>query len=651
MRLACLMFVAALTAGCASNQPTNSSRSAGIVGPNAQERESLGLITDATLKRDYEAERFALKDGQDKPLIGLALSGGGTKAAMFAHGVLHGLHASGVLDKVDTISTVSGGGYAAMWYYTKLIAAEHKPGFNVDSIFDDCLPAYWTAYGGGEPKVKTAMSRAVSAAESYKHGSRAGIVGKCSDHHHLKDTEGDPFRWQAHLVRWPDVFSESPVVPSGDAQGKPREEISRGLFKAIVIEPFKQLVKRGSSIPDLYQSGIERTWGANPGQRSASSPEDWSYTNVENPDSGSEIRLDKGTVTWEALRQLHTGYKTASRKRNLPVWIVNANSGGKSDDATDNASRNFEMTAFGSGSDTLGYVNNIDAPPITDLGTSVRASAGFADLQGLKLTWIRKPLEFLTSIWMGGRWGVDVRALNKGGTYEKRRLSDGGGADNLGLISLLKRGIPHIIVVDAAADDEGNMSDLCDVREAVSKKEIDISIEFDALVDFAAVCDGRAAYNISDWKSAVVKGKATWNKTGFSSTLWLVKAAWYQPGVAKAYNSEQCGESGMADCLLTVFYGHNTEFRVDEKDELSGMVFPQLGTPGATLNSSSYLMWGFRELGRGIGRQLQLDGKGGLLSTSTRCYQPVGDVRKNKRPYLLNDYRAKNPCPQTAFFK
>ena len=41
---------------------------------------------------------------RQKPKIGLALSGGGTKAAVFAHGVLHGLNDAGVLPHVDVIS-------------------------------------------------------------------------------------------------------------------------------------------------------------------------------------------------------------------------------------------------------------------------------------------------------------------------------------------------------------------------------------------------------------------------------------------------------------------------------------------------------------------------------------------------------------------
>ena len=41
--------------------------------------------------------------------IGLALSGGGFRAAIFHMGVMRRLHELGILEKIDVITTVSGG--------------------------------------------------------------------------------------------------------------------------------------------------------------------------------------------------------------------------------------------------------------------------------------------------------------------------------------------------------------------------------------------------------------------------------------------------------------------------------------------------------------------------------------------------------------
>lgn len=53
---------------------------------------------------------------EDGSKIGLALSGGGYRAAAYHIGVLRALHKLGVLDKVDYISSVSGGSIIAAYY-------------------------------------------------------------------------------------------------------------------------------------------------------------------------------------------------------------------------------------------------------------------------------------------------------------------------------------------------------------------------------------------------------------------------------------------------------------------------------------------------------------------------------------------------------
>ena len=54
---------------------------------------------------------------------GLALSGGGFRSAAFSIGVLKALHQQELLDDIDVISTVSGGGYASYWMYSKYASA------------------------------------------------------------------------------------------------------------------------------------------------------------------------------------------------------------------------------------------------------------------------------------------------------------------------------------------------------------------------------------------------------------------------------------------------------------------------------------------------------------------------------------------------
>ncbi len=70
---------------------------------------------DAIVLREEEAADSAgepvLAPNEDGNLIGLALSGGGIRSSAFCLGALQALNEAGVLDRVDYLSTVSGGGY------------------------------------------------------------------------------------------------------------------------------------------------------------------------------------------------------------------------------------------------------------------------------------------------------------------------------------------------------------------------------------------------------------------------------------------------------------------------------------------------------------------------------------------------------------
>lgn len=59
--------------------------------------------------------REELGVGHNRQPVGLAFSGGGIRSATFHLGLIQGLARSGVLDKFDYLSTVSGGGYIGAW--------------------------------------------------------------------------------------------------------------------------------------------------------------------------------------------------------------------------------------------------------------------------------------------------------------------------------------------------------------------------------------------------------------------------------------------------------------------------------------------------------------------------------------------------------
>ena len=79
-------------------------------------------------KEVYEAEKDIIGPN---PTIGLAISGGGIRSASFALGVLQALVKNKLLDRIDYLSTVSGGGYigmALLWWLKRGLPKKNPNG-------------------------------------------------------------------------------------------------------------------------------------------------------------------------------------------------------------------------------------------------------------------------------------------------------------------------------------------------------------------------------------------------------------------------------------------------------------------------------------------------------------------------------------------
>src|SRR5262249_16284728 len=78
-----------------------------------------------------------LVPNDDGNLIGLALSGGGVRSAAFCLGALQALDEARVLDRVDYLSTVSGGGYIGCSLSAGLQATKGDFPFRIDKFQDE----------------------------------------------------------------------------------------------------------------------------------------------------------------------------------------------------------------------------------------------------------------------------------------------------------------------------------------------------------------------------------------------------------------------------------------------------------------------------------------------------------------------------------
>lgn len=581
----------------------------------------LSETTEDTLIEDFSSE----PQGKKPLAIGLALSGGGTRAAMFAHGVLQGLNDSGVLAELDAISSVSGGSYTALWYYTKRMELQ-KEHTTYQAIFQDCIPQWWQSALslGDSDQTKHKIRKALELAGQGNDGFRK--MDPCQSNRHFE--VGDPYRWQAHLSRWPDIFRYTETIPTGDLQGAPWSETIKLAITSLGEILVSPLIETGS-VPSAYQYGIERAWALNPNPRSRSH-EGFSYTNdIGGKPQTSGWHLDPDKARWQDLRALYSEQGGGK----LPLWILNTTSAPRGVGA--DQGRIFEITPFGQGSELTGYMRN-GTWAIDDLGTAVRASAAALDAQGAgeayAQTWSRHNFLFPMA-----EWGVKVD--NKFKNSPKRfRLSDGGHAENLGVYSLLRRGAQDIIVVDAAQDVEGRMDDLCKLRSMLSSEGVNLTFSGE-LAQLGEVCGGgtlaRAkAYNTSAWLNPVVPGQVSWPvESGLPPTrIWLIKLGWDQQGVRKAFNAEECEtREHPVSCIVTAYYGHNAGSVVRKDGQ---MYFPQLTTPGAGFSASTYLFWAYRELGRTAAANLRLlpNGSLALKPEVVMRSQPVNCVRPKLRP-------------------
>lgn len=576
--IAILSLIASLS-GCATNSDS------GMVTPK------LGLVDSEPKPSElFAAERAHLSEG-NKPTIGLALAGGGTKAAAFAHGVLHGLHDAQVLQHVDVISSVSGGSYAAMWYFTKQIEAK-RHNFTITDAFKDCWPA-WRVY---EP-VDSKKSDWIQYQNLFAKASK-NEVNVCDEK--TNNIGGDPYRFQAHIVRYPDLFRTAFTAQTSNEQTAPVKE-SLGLLTNAVFELLVGWMNIDTGLIDAYQAGIERTWGLNPRPRefgAEDSTKAWSYTNLDK-DSATKYppRMDSKSATFAHLRDL---YKDDSAP---PVWVLQSTLGDKG--KLPNMDTLYEISPFIQGSPNKNApfqsVPEKFAPEIQEIPVAVRASAAFADSQGVQPGILKSLMVGLSNhLLPSSRWGVDIK-LNNG---KKGRLSDGGGSDNLGLMSLVRRRLSHIIIADSAQDKRGTMEDLCWAKKALEQEELVMKFEnlqhFDEICKFQfSMAGGKdLAYNVSMWLNPVVKGEIINPKTGDLTNIWLIKPAWNQSELRKAYNDLdfECRTVPKSlPCGLILHYANNTTF---ETPEGGYMDFPQDGTVSAVLNFSSYKITAYRELGR-----------------------------------------------------
>lgn len=472
------------------------------------------------------------------PEIGLALAGGGTKAGSFAVGVLHGLTEAGVMERVDAISTVSGGGYAALWYFARIVnGAEHAEGSSLplrqaeiaQTYFVDCLPYKYNRFS----VIRYVTDAPAPYSDLCPQMNYTNFCPSCPGFSY------DEVRYQNYLRGYQDVM----------AWIKPFDyRVTADDYKSNVLEMGGLILLTAGAtaiqfVPNvvfdwelplspsrmMYRAGIMRAFGATP----PNCFRDHNACTASERKQGDDGWV-RSNLTFDLLRQEY-------EKGNIPLWIINTTAG---EDRVlwrwkqkDYRLTNFQFSPYGSGSYLFGYSKrSLDGLLPWE---AVMSSAAFLDSQqrvyspgwstlanaGLRifaLDWglsVRNDRMHLSEyafhkILPWPLYFLHGRQGNSANSHANIRLSDGGQSENLGAFALIQRNLPNMILSDHSADRSGSMGDVCRLKTGLQSgsangKELYLFIP--GLLDLERVCSAGSflGYDIFNWQHPILLGCIT----------------------------------------------------------------------------------------------------------------------------------------------
>jgi len=642
----------------------------------------------AALNQKFSTERLS----GIAPRLGLALAGGGTKAASFSMGVLQGLTETGLMEKVDIVSSVSGGGYASLWYFQLRQAHPMQP---MKDFFVDCLP-------------KTYQGMLPPPTSNYPPPCPASFTN-------YPDYYGtDTYRYQHQLRGYSDLFTQdgSPFytrafdyrITTDDKRAN--ADVAVIGLQSVALVPLNLLMNGifdweidDSMSRGRYDYGINRAYGAEPYLFNKSKP--------ILPYRPQGDLLQGQQLSFPQLATLH-------KQGKAPLWIINATAGEDRSPLDfapqkDFAFSSFEITPYGSGSGLYGY-HPQQLPGMTPL-QAVFNSAAFLDTQQKVET--QPPLRNLVNLGLKlttFSWGTSYRNTFSADNTDSRyathmalpwplyyahhfspdpdsvfvHLSDGGQSENLGAYALIRRGVPNIIISDHAQDRDAQMGDLCRLQENLEVQGLHLNVP--GLHNMEEVCkDPKKGYDLFQWQHPVLLGCISSDKNAAKSCkkpetdngfdyfarLFIIKPALANPELKtaiRAYGTckgnEACKAVLAKACIsdpdkpkvqMIDLPRQSKPWRYEHLPscELLGFIkvnandkgmasdgcphFPQHPTDMMTLDSSPWIYGAMRDLGAYYAKQINTLFINGEVDTSR--FNEVLDYQKNSplEPKVISD--------------
>jgi len=457
--------------------------------------------------------------GKERANLGLALSGGGTRSASFSIGVMKALQDDGILDNVDVISSVSGGSYASYWYFMQnFYLNRDKILEQNDKKLSSCIDynKYREAIAEfdknkRENEVQKITSNIIFADMVYcKDWLRPGQTALNST------TYPDGYQAQLFLQSSSNIMSveKKPGLTQSLYNGT---QFTANMFSHVLSIPLHWIANgvfdwnaNLNPYRHYYQNGLERTYGYVPISYNLKQfANDYYYWPIKS------IKVNAKDISFLDMKEyLDTRKENINDKDNhkLPYFIINATA-----DYTSSAQLSkkkkmklsvYEFTPWSCGSGLTGYVSVENCPDDISFGRAISISGAAVDGQNED---IDRAGNSRSKGWVEGAFlnmfnadlGYNIRNHNPdtdvwyywpaklipfplyyladwtiGDKTNDIHLSDGGHVENLGIFSLVQRGVKKIIAVDGESDPSSIFSSLNRLKINL-KAEMELALEVD----------------------------------------------------------------------------------------------------------------------------------------------------------------------------
>lgn len=470
---------------------------------------------------------------EGEPVVAVALSGGGSKAGPFALGVLEALIRANDLEEIDIVSSVSGGGYAALYMYSRaadIASGSAQAPASLADGFADCLPRRYTMV---DPSAEVVT---------------APILGLpiCPRYYNNYYEPGDPYRFQNHLRGYQNLLREDFVYTStsqnhGGVNLSMAKHVGASLLTAVphhLVNTLFDWKLRLSPTGKTYDQNILRTWGhtSAPLSQAMCGERECPRVPVREPPGG--LTFDQLGTLIVRSRSPECATSVRGKVCNLPAWYINTT-------ATNHPVKQhfvaypytfqdvFHFSAEGYGSDSLGtefWSQRNPLAPRASVPQAVAAAAAFFDITPPNdfPPWLRLTTAGVEHV-LNLSWGhiYPNYTLPEREYYRRRtvhrllpfplylfhhndygrdgihiRLSDGGRAENLGVYTALRLGSTDIIVVDAAGDAKAELGDICNLRRQIrflGERALTLSERHVGDVELDGLMFGGQVFPLSVW--------------------------------------------------------------------------------------------------------------------------------------------------------